>query len=449
MNLINNRYQILETLGRGGFGQTFLAVDTHLPSGRKCVLKQLKPVNHDPDLQQWIEERFHREAAILEKLGSESPQIPQLYAYFAENGTFYLVQEWIEGVTLKQRQLQGKVSETEIREILINILPVLDYIHDYRIVHRDIKPENIILRNSDRLPVLIDFGAVKEAMQTVVYPDGSSPLSVAIGTPGYMPSEQAAGRPVYSSDLYSLGLTAVFLLTGKSPQLLESDRHTGEIIWRSEAPNISSNLADIIDRAISFHPRDRFSSAKEMLKALQPTPIYSNVATVAVAPSYNNSPLNSSNINQTEIARQPQKPKSKIWLKLIVSCLILGGLTGVALSIDWNDLSLFEEPEKTETQPEPPIEQTPPSPQPQPQPQPQPPQPQPQSPQPQSPQPQPSPEPTPSPEASPEPTPSPEVSPEPTPSPEVSPEPTPSPEVSPEPQPTSEPTPTPEVSPQN
>jgi serine/threonine-protein kinase len=166
-------------------------------------------------------------------------------------------------------------------------LPVLSYVHNRRIVHRDIKPENIILRDLDRLPILIDFGAVKEAMATVVNSSSTSAFSAAIGTPGYMPSEQAAGRPLYSSDLYSLGLTAIFLLTGKSPQDLETDPRTGEIIWQQHASNLDSGFISVLDRAIRFHPRDRFASAKEMLAALQSSTEISNVtsATLAVAPA--------------------------------------------------------------------------------------------------------------------------------------------------------------------
>ena len=216
--LLNNRYRILETLGRGGFGETYLTEDTHMPSGRKCVLKQLKPIIKNPKTPLWIKERFQREAAILEELGQGSNQIPRLYAYFSENDKFYLVQEWIEGLTLDQYWSQeGNLHRDEVRQILLQLLPVLDYVHSRRIIHRDIKPENIILRQGDKIPFLIDFGAVKEAIATEVNEDSSSSFSASIGTPGYMSSEQAAGRPIYSSDLYSLGLTMIFLLTGKSP----------------------------------------------------------------------------------------------------------------------------------------------------------------------------------------------------------------------------------------
>ncbi|TRU36682.1 MAG: SpkC protein [Microcystis aeruginosa Ma_MB_F_20061100_S20] len=272
--MLNNRYEILKTLGRGGFGETFLAIDTRMPSRRKCVIKQLKPdeaTTGTAPTSDWFKERFQREAAILEELGQNNRQIPQLYDYFSEGENFFLVQEWIEGITLSQKhQEEGNLSEAEVEKILRELLPVLDYIHGRGIIHRDIKPDNIILRVSDGKPVLIDFGIVKEVNNI----NGGS-KTVSLGTPGYMASEQAAGHPVPSSDLYSLGLTAIFLLTGKTPQALTSDPNTGEILWRKDAPSLHSNLAAVIDRAVRFHPRDRFTSAQEMLTGLpvssQPT----------------------------------------------------------------------------------------------------------------------------------------------------------------------------------
>jgi len=285
LNILNNRYRVLQTLGAGGFGNTFLAEDTHMPSGRRCVIKQLKPVTHDPKTYEVVKERFQREAAVLEELGEGHPQIPRLFAYFSEASQFYLVQEWIEGDTLTKKVEQaGRLNENEVKAILVSLLPVLDFVHSRRMVHRDIKPDNIIIRKRDGLPVLIDFGAVKEAMNTVVNNPANSAESMVIGTPGFMSGEQAAGRPTYASDLYSLGLTAVYLLTGKLPQELQTDDRTGELLWRQLAPNLHSNLATVIDRAIRFTPRDRFSTAREMLNALQSDGAASEMATVAVAP---------------------------------------------------------------------------------------------------------------------------------------------------------------------
>lgn len=288
--MLQNRYQIIRELGDGGFGKTFLAEDTHMPSARRCVIKQLKPINDGSKIYQLIKDRFLREAAILEQLGGGSNQIPKLYAYFESNGQFYLVQEYIEGETLSEKlHKQGPISEDEVKDILVKILPVLDYVHHQHIVHRDIKPDNIIVRRADNLPVLIDFGAVKESMRTIVTGSGTAPhssmvtdkSSIVIGTPGFMPSEQLSGRPVFSSDLYALGLTAIYLLTGKIPQELHSDPLTGEIAWKEHAPNVSPAFAAILDRTIQIHLRDRFPTANAMLDALN----NGVVSTTVVSPS--------------------------------------------------------------------------------------------------------------------------------------------------------------------
>lgn len=324
--LLNNRYRIIKTLGRGGFGETYLTEDTHMPSGRKCVLKQLKPIVKQPKTPLWMKERFQREAAILEELGQGSEQIPRLYAYFSEDDKFYLVQEWIEGLTLDQYwEKEGNLHRNEVREILVRLLPVLDYVHSRRIIHRDIKPENIILHHQNNQPFLIDFGAVKEAIATEINQDSGSTYSASIGTPGYMSSEQAAGRPIYSSDLYSLGLTTIFLLTGKVPHELETDPRNGEIIWREHAFNLDDDLAAVIDRAIRFHPRDRFSTAQEMLDALQGNSEISNAAnptgvTLNLAPGRHSvGKLSSQREKENTVALVAKQNKSKSkkssWLK--------------------------------------------------------------------------------------------------------------------------------------
>jgi serine/threonine protein kinase, bacterial len=267
---LNNRYQVIQVLGAGGFGETFLAEDTHIPSRRRCVIKQLKPIANDPQIYQMIQQRFEREAATLEYLGESSHQIPKLYAYFSENGQFYLVQEWIQGQTLtKIVEAKGFENETAVRQILLNLLSVLDYVHSKGIIHRDIKPDNIILRSRDHKPVLIDFGAVKETIRSVVGVPGNPTRSIIIGTPGYMPSEQGVGRPVYASDIYSLGLTAIHLLTGKNPEQLQTNPQTGEILWQQHAPYVSSDLASVLSQAIKPQASDRFNTASKMLCALQ------------------------------------------------------------------------------------------------------------------------------------------------------------------------------------
>lgn len=267
--LLNNRYRILDTLGGGGFGETFLAEDTQMPSLRYCVIKQLKLIEDNLQIYQLVQQRFQREAAILEDLGEGSSQIPRLYAYFLENSQFYLVQEYIEGQTLASRlQEQGLMSESAVKEILTSLLPVLEYVHSKGIVHRDIKPDNILIRHADRKPVLIDFGAVKETVGTLISSSLNSTQSIVIGTPGFMATEQSIGRPMFASDIYSLALTAIYLLTGKRPQELTADPATGIVMWRQYALNVTPSFATVLDQAIQFHARDRFASAREMLQAL-------------------------------------------------------------------------------------------------------------------------------------------------------------------------------------
>lgn len=270
MKLLNNRYQTIQVLGAGGFGETFLAEDTYMPSRRRCVIKQLKPIINDPQMHQLIQQMFQREAANLESLGEGSDQIPNLYAYFSENGQFYLVQEWIQGQTLSSKvETEGPLSEGVVREILVSLLQVLDYVHSKRIIYRDIKPDNIILRQSNSQPVLIDFGAVKETMTTNANSQGKTTHSMVLGTPGFMAPEQATGRPIYASDIYSLGTTAIYLLTGILPQELEIDSRTDQILWQRHALKVSPGLAAILDKAIQYHPRDRYTTAIKMLDALQ------------------------------------------------------------------------------------------------------------------------------------------------------------------------------------
>lgn len=356
--LLNNRYRILKTLGRGGFGETYLTEDTHMPSGRKCVLKQLKPIVKNPKTPLWMKERFQREAAILEELGEGSDQIPRLYAYFSEDDKFYLVQEWIEGLTLDQYWSQeGNLHRDEIKQILLDLLPVLDYVHSRRIIHRDIKPENIILRQGDNKPFLIDFGAVKEAIATEVNEASGSSYSASIGTPGYMASEQAAGRPIYSSDLYSLGLTMIFLLTGKSPHELETDPRNGEIIWLEHAPNIDFNLQAVINKAIKFHPRDRFTTAQDMLEALvaEEKSISKNPTgmTLNVSPgnSYGQEKYHNTVAFERQNKKQPKKRSllANLGLFALIAIAVAGGTFATGFAVI---SSLLRSPEQSQQQAE-------------------------------------------------------------------------------------------------
>ncbi|WP_017316682.1 serine/threonine-protein kinase [Mastigocladopsis repens] len=339
--LLNNRYQVIQVLGAGGFGETFLAEDMHMPSRRRCVIKQLKPVTNDPQTYLVIQKRFEREAATLEYLGKGSEQIPELFAYFSERGQFYLVQEWIQGQTLGDIvKEQGVLSETTVKEILLSLLSVLDYVHSKGIIHRDIKPDNIIVSSSNGKPVLIDFGAVKETIRSVINPSGYLTQSLVIGTPGYMPSEQAIGRPVYATDIYSLGMTAIYLLTGKHPHELETQPQTGEVIWHHFAPEVSPNLAMVLNQAIKPHASDRYTTASKMLYGLKSATSLATVEPTAAAqptvplspsagasyPSHHTQPL-SSNQKAPVISTSstPANWQKSAW---ILGSLVVGSMIG-------------------------------------------------------------------------------------------------------------------------
>ncbi|MEL7331786.1 MAG: tetratricopeptide repeat protein [Cyanobacteria bacterium J06560_2] len=284
--LINRRYRILRALGEGGFGKTFLAEDIQMPSRRRCVVKQLKPMGThgvitggtSPETFTIIRQRFDREAAVLESISKGHSQIPDLYAYLEEDGKFYLVQEWIDGQPLSAL-MATPWSEAQVSALLSHTLAALSHIHAQGLIHRDIKPDNIILRQADQLPCLIDFGAVKELMNTSSANEASS---IAIGTPGYMPPEQVIGRPTFSSDLYSLGLCAIALLTGQSPIQMPTDSRTGATLWRQFAPSVSEPLAAVLTKASQPTAQNRYSTAVDMLAALplQGTPSTSILPTV-------------------------------------------------------------------------------------------------------------------------------------------------------------------------
>ncbi|MCX8077095.1 MAG: serine/threonine protein kinase [Geminocystis sp.] len=276
--LIAGRYHIVKTLGKGGFGETFLARDTHLPSQRLVVVKRLRQVNPSNRVSpEIIADLFKKEAQVLEELGQNCPQIPTLYAYFVENEQYYLVQEYIEGCSLADL---GKIDTLECRRILCSLLKVLEYIHGRKIIHRDIKPENIIIRERDRLPILIDFGAVKEAMGTVVLSSGSMISSVIVGTKGFMPPEQSAGRTVYASDLYALALTMIYSITGKYPIEFPVDTLTGDLQWQAMAPQTDPQLMAVLTKASKVDLGQRYKTAQEMLYDLT----LSEIKTVAVVP---------------------------------------------------------------------------------------------------------------------------------------------------------------------
>ncbi|GAX35757.1 bifunctional serine/threonine-protein kinase/formylglycine-generating enzyme family protein [Nodularia sp. NIES-3585] len=268
--ILRQRYKIIYILGSGGFGDTYLAEDIDLPNHLKCVVKHLKP-NSDPAVLQTVRRLFDSEAQVLYRLGNDSDQIPRLFAHFEEQGEFYLVQEFVDGQDLSKEISPGKkLSETEVTKLLQEILEILAVVHQKNIIHRDIKPQNLMRRRQDRKIVLIDFGAVKEINTMMVNSQGQTSVSVTIGSLGYMPSEQAAGQPKLSSDVYAVGMLGIYALTGIQPQDLPKDPTDGEVIWRNCA-NVSEKLAGVLDKMVTYHFRDRYFSAESALQALQPS----------------------------------------------------------------------------------------------------------------------------------------------------------------------------------
>ncbi|MBE9138444.1 serine/threonine protein kinase, partial [Nodosilinea sp. LEGE 07088] len=262
---LQNRYRIVQELGHGGFGRTYLAVDL----GRfeeQCAVKELEPQQGDQFSDKALQ-LFQREATILYNI--EHPQIPKFQAIFEENQRLFLVQDYIDGVTyrelLNQRLQQGMTfSEAEVRQFLRQILPVLAHIHSKGIIHRDISPDNVMQRRADQLPVLIDFGVVKEVV-TRIQPPGSPSQVTSVGKLGYAPSEQMqSGRAYPSSDLYALAVTAIVLLTGKEPQEIFDDVNLN---WHLP-PTLSPGLLQVLQRATSYRPGDRYQSVSEMAQAL-------------------------------------------------------------------------------------------------------------------------------------------------------------------------------------
>ncbi|AFZ36400.1 serine/threonine protein kinase [Stanieria cyanosphaera PCC 7437] len=260
--ILASRYQIIRYIAKGGFGQTYLAKDIDLPNHNRCVVKQLYPQINDPNSLNVARRLFQKEGETLNKLNH--PQIPRLVAYFEEEQQFYLVQEYIEGHTLSQELKPGSIwSENNVVELLKDCLNILDFIHSNGVIHRDVKPDNLIRRNSDRKLVLVDFGTVKEFALTQ---SQLIPATVAVGTRGYMPTEQAIGKPRPSSDLYALGMIGIQALTGIHPLELPEDEY-GELLWQPQA-QVSPQLAAILTKMVRYHFGDRYHSAQEALNAI-------------------------------------------------------------------------------------------------------------------------------------------------------------------------------------
>ncbi|MBN3876984.1 MULTISPECIES: serine/threonine-protein kinase [unclassified Nostoc] len=266
--LLKQRYRPLAVIGSGGFGRTFLAIDEHLPDQPKCAVKQLCFQKENTEIWHKAVNLFHQEALRLNEL--EHSQIPKLLAHFEQNQKFYIVEELVDGQTLAQElQKKGIFQEPQIWEILKSLLLTLQFIHSRQVIHRDIKPENIIRRSGRGDLVLIDFGVAKLANNMKQLRTGT-----IVGSPEYIAPEQMRGKALPASDLYSLGVTCIYLLTNVSPFDL-FDIANDRWVWQEYLPannTVSVHLGEILDKLLQNAVSQRFQSATEVLQILEQQP---------------------------------------------------------------------------------------------------------------------------------------------------------------------------------
>ncbi len=357
-NVLGNRYEIIQELGRGGFGRTYLSIDRN-KYGEKCVLKEFAPqVKGDAELKK-AKELFEREAGVLYKLDHQ--QIPRFRELFRVSNSqiesLFLVQDYVEGETylklLNDRLNQGRVfSESEIIQFLSQLLPILEYIHSLGVIHRDISPDNVMYRHSDRLPVLIDFGGVKEIAVTAISRYSRAKVETRIGKQGYAPEEQMMrGKVSPSSDLYAVATTCLALMIGKEPGAIYSPAD-GIWEWRKYL-NLSPEFGNILDRLLQHNPQHRYQSAREVLNILPTHPLpftpaaqpnlpqnqqYNQIAhpQVSQLPTLQISPkANPSGAMVTILSQNPQEWKkpalqvTKVITKLFIVCV------GGSVVINW------------------------------------------------------------------------------------------------------------------
>jgi WD40 repeat protein len=322
--VLRNRYRPIKTLGGGGFGKTYLAEDID-KLNEHCVIKQFAPQVQGTGALNKATELFEQEAKRLQQLGKH-PQIPTLLAYFNEDNRLYLVQEFIEGQNLfKELQNQGNFTEQKIRELLLDLLDILQTVHQQQVIHRDVKPENII-RDSNGKLVLIDFGASKQLTQTVMTNPGT-----AIGSFGYAPLEQMQGGEAYpASDLYSVGATCFHLLSGIHPWELWKRQGYGWVgSWRQHLPQpVSQELGRMLDKLLQEEHQQRYQLAEEVSQDLNPPPPspVTPIQPVIIKPA---PPPPSIKISPSQPTSAPTAPPKQLNKQVLLGFVILfGGLTG-------------------------------------------------------------------------------------------------------------------------
>ena len=259
--LLSGRYRVVRSLSNSNFCQTYLGEDTQRPDNPRCIIKKLNLLHSDIKVMEVARRLFYQEALSLEILGRHD-RIPLLLAYLEDNEYFYIIQDFIEGQSLDQL-LTYSWNCLEVVNLMRQVLLILHYVHSQNVIHRDVKPGNIIRRSFDDNYVLIDFGSVKLLPSTIWNKVGdtkSRPLTVVVGTPGYMSPEQSLGKPTKSSDIYSLGIIAIEALLGKSYQSVRYG-------WVSELEqrNIDKDLIRILEKMVTIEPSKRYQEASEVL----------------------------------------------------------------------------------------------------------------------------------------------------------------------------------------
>jgi serine/threonine protein kinase len=322
--LLADRYRACKLIGQGGFGRTFMSIDSdsHKPSQPTCLIKQFYPLS--PLYAVKAAELFAQEATRLEQLGKH-PQIPELYAHFSQHRYQYIVQEFVPGANLANSAAPRLMGE-QLPQLLLDLLPVLDFMQRGGVIHRDIKPENIICRPDGKL-VLVDFGAAKHATATALGKTGTS-----IGSPEYSAPEQSRGRATYASDIYGLGVTCLYLLTRTSPLDLfdlEEDRWT----WRDHLhSSISDRWADILDRMVQNSLKYRYKNAAEVLADLRlPIVFPAVVVTLTVTKGQKIAPIIQQAAAGSRILVEPGVYQEKIVIEQPIELIAVGGVGEVTI----------------------------------------------------------------------------------------------------------------------
>ncbi|MDX2214176.1 MAG: serine/threonine-protein kinase [Oculatellaceae cyanobacterium bins.114] len=264
--LLGDRYRGFSLLGGGHSSRTFLALDISQLLDPRRIVKAFTQADQQEDAV----ETLRREVAQLARI-SQHPQLPDLLAYFERDQQQFLVQEFVEGRNLLQQLAdEGSWEEAQILQLLREVLPLLQFLHDHQMIHRDVKPANLIRRADGRL-VLVDYGAAKVVTQSTLGKTGT-----VMGSAEYAAPEQLLGKATFASDLYGLGVTCIHLLTGLRPFELYNSA-TGTWFWRSAAGMVSdaeqfslegNRLGKVIDKLLQSSLNQRYASAAQVLKDL-------------------------------------------------------------------------------------------------------------------------------------------------------------------------------------